>query len=350
MNKLVFKLFHQSGIFLLLIVVTFLLSSCMPSITGRSAQIPNETSQYPEVYFCPADDCSKVFENHIKVANSTVHCALYDIDLKNVINSLSSKSRNADVKVVIDNSNNSSQIKGNGLRMSTGGQLMHNKFCAIDNKIVLTGSFNPTYNDNNRNNNNVMVIYSKTLAGNYEDEFEELWNGEFGKGKAVKNQIMYVNDIEIENYFCPEDCSSELSSSITKDSGLNKIIELIKNAKKSIQVASYTFSNEKIADELIKARGRGVNVTIITESKQKNVQGSQYQRVKDFGLNIRLDGNKYNMHHKFMVVDGKIVETGSPNFTLAGFNKNDENMLIIHDKGISLKYLDEFNGVFDSGK
>ena len=75
--------------------------------------------------------------------------------------------------------------------------------------------------------------------------------------------------------------------------------------------------------------------------------GSQYKRVKDFGLNIVLDGNKYNMHHKFMVIDGKIVETGSPNFTLSGFNKNDENMLIIHDEGIATKFRDEFDTIFD---
>ena len=79
------------------------------------------------------------------------------------------------------------------------------------------------------------------------------------------------------------------------------------------------------------------------------MQGAQYQRVKDFGLDIRLDGNKYNMHHKFMVVDGKIVVTGSPNFTFAGFNKNDENMIIIYDEGIALEYLGEFNGVYDFG-
>ena len=53
------------------------------------------------------------------------------------------------------------------------------------------------------------------------------------------------------------------------------------------------------------------------------------------------------MHHKFMVIDGKIVVTGSPNFTSAGFNKNDENMLIIYDESIATKFRDEFDTIFD---
>ena len=346
MNKLIFKLFHPIEIFLLLIVVTFLLSSCVQSITGRAAQIPNETSQNPEVYFCPADDCSKVFENHIKSANSSVYCAFYDINLGNIISALAKKSKIVDTKLVMDSSNYKEQVKGDGIMLDDNKQLMHNKFCVIDDGLVITGSFNPTYNDNNRNNNNIIVVYSATLAKNYQDEFNELWNGEFGKGEKVKYPIFYVNNIKMENYFCPEDCQSELSSSINKDKALYKIIDLTEQAEKSIQVASFTFSNEKIADELIKAQARGINVTILIESKQRNVMGSQYQRLKDFGLNIKLDGNKYNMHHKFMVIDGKIVVTGSPNFTLSGFNKNDENILIVHDKKIAKEFLEEFDALW----
>ncbi|MBI1935503.1 hypothetical protein HYS31_03605, partial [Candidatus Woesearchaeota archaeon] len=193
------------------------------------------------------------------------------------------------------------------------------------------------------------VVDSKAIADNFENEFDELWNGKFGAGSKTKYPIVYVNDIKIENYFCPEDCSLELSSTISKDSGLYKIIDLIRNAKTSIQVASFTFTHEAIADELIKADSRGINVTILTESRQRNVMGSQYKRVKDFGLNIRLDGNKYTMHHKFIIIDGKIVITGSPNFTNGGFNKNDENFLIIYDEVLALKYIDEFNKLFSLG-
>ena len=348
MNKLIFKLFYSRRAFQMFFVffVIFLVG-CIPKITGKAtAQIPKETAESPKVYFCPRDDCSKIFEAHIKSANFSVYCALYDIKLKNIINSLAMKSKTADVKLVIDSSNYKEQIKGDGVMLDNNQQLMHNKFCVIDGSVTITGSFNPTDNDNNYNNNNMMVIYSNALARNYKDEFDELWDGKFGKGRNVENPLLYINNMKIENYFCPEDCQLELSSSINIDSGLYKIIGLIRNAEESVKVASFTFTHEVIADELIKADSRGVNVTIITEARQRNVMGSQYQRVKDFGLNIKLDSNKYNMHHKFIVIDGKIVVTGSPNFTLGGFNKNDENLLVLHDKKIADDFVKEFDNLW----
>lgn len=333
MKKLIFKLFGNFKIFFLSALI--LLVACDANITGKAAwQVPTETADEPEVYFCPREDCGKIFESYIKSANSSAHCAFYDLDLKSIINSLAKKSKTADVRLVIDNANNKGQIKGEGVRMDDKNQLMHNKFCIIDSSIVLTGSFNPTDNDNNYNNNNVVVVYSRLLARNYEDEFEELWKGKFGKGANVKYPILYINNIKMQNYFCPEDdCASQ-------------IVNTIKNAKSSIKAAFFTFTSERIADELLKASARGVNVSILTETRQRNVMGSQYQRVKDFGLDIRLDSNKYNMHHKMLVIDSKIVVTGSFNPTLSADTRNDENLLMIHDEKIAGRFLEEFESLW----
>ena len=100
---------------------------------------------------------------------------------------------------------------------------------------------------------------------------------------------------------------------------------------------------------MIKAQTKGINVTILIERKQRNVINSQYERLKGFGLNIKVDGNKYNMHNKFIIIDDKIIVTGSPNFTFSGFNKNDENILIIYDKEIATKFRKEFNTLYDEG-
>lgn len=326
MIKLIFKSFYQNLVWM--IVLIFLIGC--NQITGKAVGVPYESAKNPEVYFCPETDCSKVFEEKIKSANFSAHCAFYDIDLKNIISSLARKSKTADVKLVIDSDNYEMQIKGEGVRMDDNRQLMHNKFCVIDSGIVLTGSFNPTDNDNNYNNNNILVIYSGWLAKNYEEEFDELWNGEFGKGRKIKNPAISINNIDIQNYFCPEDdCAS-------------RIVNVIKNAKGSVKGAFFTFTNEKIADELLKAQSRGVDVEVLIEGRQRNVKNSQYQRLKDFGLDIRLDSNKYTMHHKVLIIDGKIVVTGSFNPTLSADTKNDENLLIIHDEKIAGEFLGEF--------
>ena len=335
MNKLIFKLFYLKIVFaLFFLLAIILLMGCEPQITGKAAeQIPHEKTKNPEVHFCPREDCSKALEKNIKSANFSVHCALYDIDLKSIISSLAKKSKTIDVKLVMDISNYEGQVKGEAVKMNNGErQLMHNKFCVIDDKVVVTGSFNPTDNDNNYNNNNIIVVYSSVLAKNYEDEFDELWNGEFGNGKNVQHPILYVNNIRIENYFCPEDkCSS-------------KIIGLIKNAKRSIYFMSFSFTNNDIADALILKND--LDTRGILDSQQASNKFSQFKRLQEFGIDVKKDTNKYKMHHKVFIIDNETVATGSFNPTASADIKNDENLLIVHDKKIANAFLGEFDSLW----
>ena len=329
MNKLIFKLFYlkaASGLFFL--AMALLLIGCASKITGKA--IANEITKSPEVYFCPADDCGKALEMRISSANFSVYCALYDMDLKGVISSLAKKSKTADVRLVMDRSNYEGQVKGN-VKLDNNERLMHNKFCIIDGRIVVTGSFNPTSNDNYNNNNNMLVVYSSILAKNYEDEFDELWNGEFGKGNRVKNPVLHVNNIKIENYFCPEDdCAFH-------------VIGLIKNAESSVYFMAFSFTNEEIADALIK---KNVEVRGIFDAQQSSSKFSQLKRMRDFGVNAKKDAGKYKMHHKVFIIDNKTVATGSFNPSLSADERNDENILIIHDKRIASAFLKEFDSLW----
>ncbi|MCH8014845.1 MAG: DUF1669 domain-containing protein [Candidatus Dadabacteria bacterium] len=56
------------------------------------------------------------------------------------------------------------------------------------------------------------------------------------------------------------------------------------------------------------------------------------------------------MHHKFIIIDDKIVVTGSPNFSFSGFNRNDENLLIIFDENLALRFVREFDRLFGEGE
>lgn len=335
MNKPIFKLFYlkkASGGFLLLFVL--ILAGCGPAITGKQVvQIPKETAKSPEAYFCPKEDCGRVLEEHIGSADFSVYCALYDIDLKNIISSLARKSKTADVKLVMDSSNYEGQVRGDAVKMNDGErQLMHDKFCVIDDYMVITGSFNPTDNDNNYNNNNIIVAYSRILAKNYGDEFEELWNGKFGNGNSVEYPLLYVNNMKIENYFCPEDgCSSRISN-------------LIKNAKSSVYFMSFSFTSEDIADSIINKND--LDVRGIFDSQQASSKFSQIKRLQEFGIRVKKDTNKYKMHHKVFIIDNSTVVTGSFNPTLSADTKNDENLLIIHDKKIANAFLREFDSLW----
>ena len=49
---------------------------------------------------------------------------------------------------------------------------MHHKVFIIDNKTVITGSYNPTKNGNENNDENILIIYSEELAGEYEGKWK----------------------------------------------------------------------------------------------------------------------------------------------------------------------------------
>ncbi len=288
-----------------------------------------EETYPPEVYFSP--DCKDHLSELISSANQSIHCAFYDLDLEEIIDPL--KRQEIDVKLVVDKDNLESVSDLNPITNEGKNQLTHNKFCIIDKKIISTGSFNPTEKGNDFNDNNLIIIHSEYLAKNYESEFQELWNKEFGSGNEVKYPIIYLNGKRTENYFCPEDSCSE------------QIIEELNKAKISIHFMTFTFTHEKIADELISKQDEGIEVKGVTDKFQSRTW-SQFDRLKEKGIDIRWDNNEYIMHHKVFIIDNKTLITGSFNPTKSADEKNDENILIIEDETITREYLKEFDKVF----
>ena len=67
-------------------------------------------------------------------------------------------------------------------------------------------------------------------------------------------------------------------------------------------------------------------------------------------LMCRIDGNDAKLHHKVIIIDERIVITGSYNFSKSAEVRNDENLLIIFDSALAQIYLDEWVRVFDLGK
>jgi phosphatidylserine/phosphatidylglycerophosphate/cardiolipin synthase-like enzyme len=121
------------------------------------------------------------------------------------------------------------------------------------------------------------------------------------------------------------------------------LINLISQAKKSVYVAIYSFTRDGLARALIDAKNRGVEVKVVIEEDNAYGQGSDYQMLKDAGVDVRLDGNPATMHHKFMIVDGELVVTGSYNWSTAAEDRNDENFVVIRDKAVVDRFTQEFN-------
>ncbi|MCX6653861.1 MAG: phospholipase D-like domain-containing protein [Candidatus Bathyarchaeota archaeon] len=116
----------------------------------------------------------------------------------------------------------------------------------------------------------------------------------------------------------------------------------IERANSTIDVAIYSFTRNSLADALISAKNRGVNVRVITEQDTISDSGSEYYRLKSAGLSIIADSSGGLMHDKFFVIDGKIVGTGSYNWTSDAEDHNAENLLVIKSSSLASTYLNEF--------
>ena len=317
---------------LICLLFIILLSGCSNLKPNEEITEPElkEYKDIPKVFFCPVNDCEGELFKVINSAKESVHCAFYDLDLERIINILDEKSKTMDIKLVVDDANfdNVNHLKFAIKDLSSG--LMHNKFCIIDNKIILTGSFNPTENGAYKNDNNLVIIESFYLSKNYEDEFNELWNSEFRKGSNVIYPEFYLNNKKIENYFCPEDNCAYY------------VAEEIKKAKNSIYFMTFSFTNSRIANAIILKHYQGLDIKGVFEARQIS-KYSKFNLLEYQGIDVKRDNNKANMHHKVFIIDNETVITGSFNPTDGADTRNDENVLIINDKSIARLFLKEFD-------
>ncbi|MEM4259744.1 MAG: phospholipase D-like domain-containing protein [Candidatus Woesearchaeota archaeon] len=302
---------------LMIILIVLILINSVPLLVQK---IPEENGSI-NIYFCPRQNCSFYFMQALANSNFA-ECALYDINLPEVINVL----QNKNIDLLVDEDN----YYGYGKKI-VGYGIMHNKFCVFDTGII-TGSFNPTFNDNYKNNNNLLIINSEILRQNYLDEFKELKEGINVKTRKTK---VIVNGVLFENYFCPEDnCQAH-------------VLMILNGAQHEIKFMIFSFTDDDIGDLLVRKFNQGILVTGIMEKTQQN-DYDEYEKLFSNGINVSWDKNPGKVHHKVFIIDGKIVITGSYNPTKNGNENNDENIVIIHDERIARLYLEEFDYVVNN--
>ena len=106
--------------------------------------------------------------------------------------------------------------------------------------------------------------------------------------------------------------------------GAAMIIKAIGEAKKSIKVQAYSFTNADIAKALVDAKKRGVEVRIVLDKSQETEKYSSATFFANAGLPVRIDDDFAIAHSKVMILDDEHVITGSFNFTKAAEEKNGE--------------------------
>lgn len=127
------------------------------------------------------------------------------------------------------------------------------------------------------------------------------------------------------------------------------LLRTIKQAKQSIYVAAFAFTRSSIATALVERAAAGVNVQVKWDQEQ--AKSDFAERVKKILKKGKIKVKRikmpayWHMHHKFMVVDGQAVLTGSYNFTSAATQDNWENLVLIRSRDIAGQYQDEWERI-----
>lgn len=275
---------------------------------------------------CSSNICKEILSN-INQAKSSIDIAIYGYSSVPAIEQAIRNAQQRGVKIRLVHDMDS---KGNNIYENTSNLakliqntqsdrnskeasfIMHNKFYIFDNKTVITGSANLSHTDmSGYNSNAVVVINSEEAANIYRREFEQMYEGRFHSVKTSMNKTSNI-------YFSPQD------KTIT-----NGVLPLIKGAKNYIYIPAFIVIENRIIEELISAKKRGIDVRIIADALNASARHSRVKDLRENGVPVKIENYAGKMHSKTMIIDDKYLLLGSMNFSYSGENRNDENFIIL---------------------
>ncbi len=134
------------------------------------------------------------------------------------------------------------------------------------------------------------------------------------------------------------------------------VLRVIASADSTIRLAGYAFSSAAVVDGLVAAARRGVDVQVVVDHGHNVPEGATcvsqkvFSRLAKAGVVVRTNSTFRHLHDKFIVVDGRHVQTGSYNYAKSA-NLNSENVIVIwRDPALAAKYLSHWKARFDGGK
>jgi len=292
---------------------------------------------------CSSDICKEILSD-INKSSNTIDMAIYGYSSTPAIENALKNAQNRGVKIrlVYDLDNKGKNIYPDtnkilkiipnavsDIKSNECANTMHNKFYIFDNQTVITGSANLSHTDmSGYNSNSVIVLKSKKAAEYYTQEFEQMFSGKFHNDKiSTPNKV--TEGIQI--FFSPQD------KAIT-----NGILPIIKKAKKYIYIPTFVITEKRVAEELISAKNRGVDVKIILDSLNASNKHSKHKELRNSGILLKAENWAGKMHSKSMIIDDEYLVIGSMNLSKSGEMRNDENMIILKNPQAAKFYRDFF--------
>ena len=155
-----------------------------------------------ECYFAPEDGVEAQIIDELKSANHSVYFATFTFTCKPIAQTLIDlHEKGVEVKGIYEHRQNSTyctfqMLHDAGIEViwDKNPKAMHHKFFVIDNATTITGSYNPTKHANTANDENVLIIYNKSISDAYVGEFDKMWN-EWQPAPPEKTLNLYITEV-----------------------------------------------------------------------------------------------------------------------------------------------------------
>nr|CAB3227128.1 uncharacterized protein C4orf45 [Phallusia mammillata] len=164
--------------------------------------------------------------------------------------------------------------------------------------------------------------------------------------KAVFHKVLFFPDQKIpcQRYLLsPQGCARKnCSYSHDWSSSFAQLMKHVITAKRSIYLCMFSVTCNELAMAVLQKFRQGAVVRVITDTEYMNLNGSRIADFMNQGIEVRHDRSSYLMHHKFLIIDEKVVVTGSFNWTHAAVIGNNENVLVTNHPDVLDPYLAEY--------
>jgi len=124
------------------------------------------------------------------------------------------------------------------------------------------------------------------------------------------------------------------------------IEQAMETALSELLICVFTISDDRLSDAIMAAHRSGLTVRVISDNDKMHDRGSDVERLSQAGVNMRIDRSPEHMHHKFMVIDGHTVMTGSYNWTRSAETRNEENIIAVDDPQLATRFSEEFERIW----
>lgn len=121
-----------------------------------------------------------------------------------------------------------------------------------------------------------------------------------------------------------------------------RIVGLFAEARTSADICVFTITDDRVSEAILDAHARGVVVRVISDDEKASDRGSDIGRIERAGVLVAVDRSEHHMHHKFALFDGRLLITGSYNWTRSAADFNRENLVVTDEPKLVTAFGEEF--------